>query len=189
MKVRVDFSKNVGKIKAVNGVTNGPVADGEDFSSIFLDLNISSVRYHDTDGSGPNGRCAIDISRIFTNFDADENDENSYQFEHTDEIITAAIKCGAEVIYRLGESIDHSVKNRHAHPPKDFDKWCRICLKVIQHYNDGWANGFHYGIKYWELWNEPEGVAPGLENKKMWKGGTLQDMFLLYKKLSCAIKE
>jgi len=27
---------------------------------------------------------------------------------------------------------------------------------VVMHYNKGWANGFTYGIKYFEIWNEPD---------------------------------
>ena len=30
-------------------------------------------------------------------------------------------------------------------------------MNVIKHYNSGWANGYHYNIKYWEIWNEPDG--------------------------------
>jgi hypothetical protein len=27
----------------------------------------------------------------------------------------------------------------------------------VRHYNDGWANGQKANIKYWEIWNEPDG--------------------------------
>jgi len=45
---------------------------------------------------------------------------------------------------------------KHNVPPKDFNKWARICVNIIRHYNDGWAGGYHWGIKYWEVWNEPD---------------------------------
>lgn len=32
------------------------------------------------------------------------------------------------------------------------------------HMNEGWANGFHMGIEYWEIWNEPD------LNQKCWTG-------------------
>ncbi len=35
-------------------------------------------------------------------------------------------------------------------------KWARICEHIILHYTEGWANGFHMDIEYWEIWNEPE---------------------------------
>ena len=69
-------------------------------------------------------------------------------FHHTDKLITAAVECGAEIIYRFGESIDHTIYKRFARPPKDFEKFARICVQIIRHYNMGWANGFNYGIEY-----------------------------------------
>ena len=31
-----------------------------------------------------------------------------------------------------------------------------IARRVEQHYNDGWAHGYQLGIRYWEIWNEPD---------------------------------
>lgn len=188
MKASVDFSKKAGIIKPVNGVSNGPICHDRDLSAFFKDLNVSSVRYHDTDGSGPYGRYMVDVSRVFPCFDADETDEKNYHFAHTDRLIKAALDCGAEVIYRLGESIDHSCEKVYARPPKDFDKWCRICLQIIKHYNDGWANGYRFGLKYWEIWNEPEGRSANGQ-QPMWDGGTFKQMLELYEKISTAIKK
>ena len=50
------------------------------------------------------------------------------------------------------------------HPPADAAKWAAICVGIIRHYNEGWANGFHHGIRYWEIWNEPE------NRPAMWTG-------------------
>ena len=188
MKISVDFSKNIGKIKAVNGVSNGPICHGLDMSKYFKEANVSSVRYHDTDGGGAYGRYMIDVSRIFPNFDADEYDEKNYHFVHTDYLIKAALDCGVEIVYRLGESIDHTICKVYARPPKDFDKWCRICLQIIKHYNAGWANGFYYDLKYWEIWNEPEGRSANGQ-QPMWNGGTFDQMLALYKKIAIMIKE
>jgi xylan 1,4-beta-xylosidase len=46
------------------------------------------------------------------------------------------------------------------------------------HYNQGWANGFHYNIRYWEFWNEPEGF---------WSG-TPEQFYSLYEKTARALK-
>ena len=59
---------------------------------------------------------------------------------------------------------------------KDFRKWTEICAGIVRHYNCGWANGFKFGIKYWEIWNEPE-------NPPMWDG-TRQEFFELYRTAS-----
>src|SRR5581483_1388853 len=49
-------------------------------------------------------------------------------------------------------------------------------------YNRGWANGYHYDIRYWEVWNEPD------LGKLFWTG-TEQDYFELYRRIARAIKE
>ena len=48
------------------------------------------------------------------------------------------------------------IKPYHTFPPKDPEKWARICEHIIRHYTEGWADGYHYNIRYWEIWNEPE---------------------------------
>ena len=76
--------------------------------------------------------------------------------------------------YRLGVTIENNYQLHpyRVKPPKDFHKWAEICCHIVRHYNEGWANGFHYGIKYWEIWNEPESPA-------MWQG-TDEEFFELY---------
>ena len=31
-----------------------------------------------------------------------------------------------------------------------------VCKHIVMHYNDGWNDGYHYNIAYWEIWNEPD---------------------------------
>ncbi len=48
------------------------------------------------------------------------------------------------------------------------------------HYNYGWANGFRYDIKYWEIWNELDlDDADNEPNKRNWSGTRAQffDLF------------
>jgi hypothetical protein len=89
------------------------------------------------------------------------------------------LNTGAKIVYRLGESIEH-IPRYHIDPPKDFDKWARICVNIIRHYNDGWAKGFHHNILYWQIWNEPE-------VKGQWSG-TQEEYFDLYRVAATAIK-
>lgn len=42
--------------------------------------------------------------------------------------------------------------------PEDFDKVAEIFAATVRHYNRGWADGYNWNIKYWEIWNEPEGI-------------------------------
>jgi len=78
-----------------------------------------------------------------------------------DDYIKGIIDTGAKVVFRLGESIETHGTQYHINPPEDMDKFARVCVNIMRHYNEGWAKGFHYGIEYWEVWNEPE-------NRWMW---------------------
>jgi Glycosyl hydrolases family 39/Carbohydrate esterase, sialic acid-specific acetylesterase len=53
---------------------------------------------------------------------------------------------------------------------------------IIRHYNEGWANGFHHRIRYWEIWNEPE------NRPAMWSG-TDDDYLRLYRITALAVKK
>ena len=155
--VSVNFNVEQGKIKDINGVGCAPykASLGPNQSTIdrtFKATHIPYCRLHDCGGAAR----LVDIHKIFPNFDADENDPNSYDFYHTDEYIGAIQKAGAEAYYRLGCTIEWGSRKEGSVMPKDFNKWTRICEHVIMHYNKGWANGFNYNIKYWEIWNEPE---------------------------------
>ncbi|MCP5118469.1 MAG: hypothetical protein GY953_47260, partial [bacterium] len=73
----------------------------------------------------------------------------------------------AEVYFRLGRSW-----NAIAAPPADFDKWAEIAKHVVMHYNEGWAGGHHFNVRYWEVWNEPN-------IQRFWTG-TPEQFFELY---------
>jgi len=189
-KITVDFSKSMGSIKPVHGVCCAPYtkAGGPEQKRIvdyFTDGNIPYCRLHDCCG-GYGGSYYVDISNIFPNFDADENDPASYDFYYSDEYIGAIQNSGAEAYYRLGETIEWGSKKYRVHPPADFAKWARICEHIVMHYNEGWADGFHYNLKYWEIWNEPENPGDAW-GKCMWEG-TKEQFFELYKVASKHLK-
>lgn len=173
--VSVDFGKIKGKIKPMNGTNCGPRQRGKnlsvDMTEQFCEMGITYSRLHDVEYPYGSNQF-VDIHCIFPNFDADENDESSYNFAPTDSYINAIVNSGAKVFYRLGESIDHYPKKLYVNPPKSPEKWAKICEHIISHYNEGWANGFYLGIEYWEIWNEPD-------NDKMWTG-TKEEFFELY---------
>lgn len=158
-KITIDFKKSNGVIKPMNAVNNGPLAPtvrGTSNNELYKALGIPYARNHDASfHSGFGGEHTVDVHRIFKNFDADENNPNSYTFEPTDKYVKDTFDAGTKVFYRLGASIEHGYKYG-THPPKDFHKWARICEHIIRHYTEGWANGFYYDIEYWEIWNEPE---------------------------------
>ena len=152
MKISVDFEKKLGKIGMLHGMNNGPLMHQGDFSKEYAEIGVPFVRYHET--HSPSAKC-LEIPYIFRDFDADENDPANYFFGVTDKVMAAAVKQGITIMYRLGMGTEQKPQI-NCLPPKDHDKWARICVNIIRHYNDGWANGFHYGIEYWEIWNEPD---------------------------------
>jgi len=176
MNVNIDLTRKTGKIKPVNGVVGGPrnAALLYNSSPLFREMNIPLCRMHDLEfpyGSGE----FCDIHCIFKNFNADENDPASYDFDMTDAYIAASRDVGASILYRLGESIDHGHIKKYSHPPKDFAKWARICEHIIMHYNEGWANGYNWNIEHWEIWNEPDlDITRKKGNEACWSGTTEQ---------------
>ncbi|MBR5307819.1 MAG: hypothetical protein IKU43_03545 [Clostridia bacterium] len=159
-ELRINLAERGSAIKPMNAINNGPMQGGVRKSYNNFDtykaLNIPYARNHDAAFfTGYGGEHTVDVHRIFKNFDADENDPASYIFEPTDKYVKTIYDAGTKVFYRLGASIEHDYKYG-TRVPKDFAKWARICEHIIRHYNEGWANGFHYGIEYWEIWNEPE---------------------------------
>ena len=180
MEIKVDFNKVIGKIKPMHGVGQAPMLN-TDFSMFHYlkEANIPFSRLHDVGGLYGEFRW-VDIPNIFRDFSADPYNENSYDFAFTDLLITALVENGVQPFYRLGVTIENDckIKAYRIYPPADFKKWAVICEHIIRHYNEGWANGFHYNIQYWEIWNEPDDFENMFENM-MWRG-TKEEYFDLY---------
>ncbi len=181
--VKVDFTKHMGRIKPMHAVNNVPCVPYDMHeNNLFAKLQAAGVPYgrlHDTGGRF-GGTHFVDIENIFPDFDADETDPASYDFAFTDRLLEEMVKYGIQPFFRLGAAIENFnfIKAYHIYPPKDFHKWARICEGIIRHYNEGWANGYHFGIQYWEIWNEPDNT-PDAEDNPMWKG-TPEQFFELY---------
>ena len=180
VNLSVDFANITGKIKPMHGVGQPPTRGVSD--ALFYYLTRAGVPYsrlHDV-GGWMGGGLYVDIPNLFRDFDADENDPASYDFAFTDKLIEGLMKAKCEPYFRLGVTIEneHMLKSYRIFPPKNFEKWARICEHVIRHYNEGWAGGYHYGITYWEIWNEPDDCYMP-ETSAMWKG-TPEEFFALY---------
>ena len=182
--IAIDFNRVTGKIREMHSVGQPPFGTairGIDFSPMqFLaDAHIPHSRLHDVGGAF-GGNCYVDIPNIFRDFDADENDPASYHFAFTDALLAGMAEYGISPIFRLGVTIENQcfIEAFNIFPPKDYDKWARICEHIVRHYNEGWANGFHYGIVYFEIWNEPEN-GHTLDTNQMWQG-TPEEYYRLY---------
>lgn len=155
LELRIDFARTNGTWRALHGINRGPLVAGGMIDVIEAQraLNIPSTRLHDSHWPTVD---VVDIHAVFPDFTRDPAQAESYDFARTDKYLAAVRKTGAEIIYRLGESIEHDDLKRNVHPPPDTKKWAQICLGIIRHYNEGWANGARHDIRYWEIWNEPE---------------------------------
>jgi xylan 1,4-beta-xylosidase len=199
--LHVDAGKIIGEIRSFQGL-NGPpspvMAGLPTLVQQYKDLRIDQVRTHDSMGPTDvdaqftigNGELAWLIpddaqragvvktgnaSIIFPNWAADPEKPDSYNFAPTDKLIAAIRASGAEVYYRIGRSWGAANIN----PPDDFDKYADVVKHIARHYNQGWAHGFHDSIRYWEFWNEPDGL--------FWSG-TPEQFYTLYGKTALALK-
>ena len=177
----VDFSRTNGVIRPLHGGNNGPLCYGElvDLTKFHRELAIPFTRLHDSAWPYPD---LVDIHAVFPNFEADPELPSSYRFGPTDDYLRAITNTGARIVFRLGESIEHAKRKRYVHPPRDPEKWAAICLGIIRHYNEGWADGHRFDIRYWEIWNEPE------NRPAMWTG-TPEQFYRLYATTAKAIKQ
>ncbi len=180
-QIVINANKIIGKIKQMHAVNNGPVhvEGGVSNFQAFIDAGIPYARTHDSsDCEYYGGVRSVDIHEIFADFDKDPYDEASYYFEPTDKYLTTMVQAGVGVFFRFGSKIEHG-KKKGTYPPKDNKKWAIVCEHIIRHYNEGWANGFHYNIRYWEIWNEPDLDADDAKDKRTWQG-TFDEFLPLY---------
>lgn len=179
--LKFDLTQKGNAFKVLNATNGGPVHKRhatDQYRDNFKAYKAARIPYSRTHDSffieAFGGPFSYDVSAIFPDFDADENDPASYDFACTDEHISITLEAGTEPFFRLGESIDHRIVKHRIFPPKDYLKWARICEHIIMHYNQGWANGFEWDIKYWEIWNEPDLDSDKANNKRMWVGTKAQ---------------
>jgi xylan 1,4-beta-xylosidase len=200
--ISADVSARSGTIRSLQGIDGPPVPavvgasnipdgstavanitnpDSLDLTAQYQTLGVDFVRTHDLDALGTGDLDGSGVNRIFPDWSADATLAASYNFTALDTVIAGIINSGAEVFFRLGRSdlTMVGIDNDNT-PPADFDKFAEIARHIVLHYNSGWANGFTYNIRYWEIWNEPD-LTP------FWSG-TAAEYYSLYQKVSAAVK-
>jgi len=180
IRIEVEFDKPNGLLRPLHGVNKGPLVGGGlvDLTASLKALHIPWTRLHDCHFPNPD---VVDMQAVFPRPEADPGLESSYDFARTDRYLEGIRATGSGIVYRLGQSIEHEPIKKWVHPPANAARWADACIGIIRHYNEGWANGFHFGIPYWEIWNEPE------NRPVMWTGNDEQ-FFALYRTASRAIK-
>jgi xylan 1,4-beta-xylosidase len=198
--ITADFGQTRGEYKSLQGVNGGPSPlfdhpfppEAPKFlrqhtANVTLGYRaarIDLVRTHDSLGPGDidakfGNQFALAGRRekldIFPDIDADPQNPASYNFGPTDRLISSIVDLGADVVFRIGRSATAQPQ------PPDPDRYAAIVRHIVMHYNAGWASGFYYHIRYWEVWNEPD------LGKVFWSG-TPEQFYVLYDKVANAVK-
>ena len=166
----VELKSDTGVFKKLFSTNVGPVNNA--YIPKFQEMGIDYVRTHDY-------HTAFDFHVIFPDTSKSTSDSLAYDFGSTDSAIVQIINSGCKVFYRLGES--YGYVPAYFDSSGGFEKWGQVAVQIIKHYNDGWNNGFHYNIQYWEIWNEPN--LP-----EFWSLG-MQDYIHFYSTLANTIKQ
>ena len=160
--VSVDFGVETGKLRPeLHSAGFGPQICSCP-SAVIADIRsmgFKASRTHDWALLNSNQR-VCDWHHIFPLPHLDAKDPANYVFGPTDYLFKRTREeLGHEIFFRLGTSIEHSGTTIHFNSliPEDFEKVAEAFAGTIRHYNRGWANGHEWGIKYWEIWNEPDG--------------------------------
>ncbi len=170
--ITVDFASVTGRIKPLHGMCNGPLSPGTDLGELFTKMGVPRVRF--ADAGGKQSGLHVNVSSIFPDASADEYAPESYRFAPTDALIEVAARSGADVVYRLGES-----DGGYGYAlPQNAEKWARVCVNIIRHYNDGWADGMSLGLRHFEIWAKPD-TMPEVGNAAV---------FAFYEKVAHGIK-
>jgi hypothetical protein len=198
--LQVDAGKVVGEIRTFQGVNGQPTPAMAGLPNLvrqYKELRIHLVRTHDFMGPTdvdakfdlknsdlawliPDDKQRAGVveagnqSTIFPDLNADPEKPESYNFAPTDKVLADIHASGAAIFFRVGRSW-----GSNAEPPADFDNYASVVKHIAMHYNQGWANGFHYRIEYWEFWNEPDGI--------FWSS-TPEQFYRLYEKTARALK-
>ncbi|HTV25428.1 MAG TPA: hypothetical protein VMG12_42325, partial [Polyangiaceae bacterium] len=155
--VVVDAQRVTGTLRSLQGAHWDPGPPGAALSLSVSELGIDWIRTHDAggiDGSGSGDIDGVGKDRLFPDLAADPTDPASYNFGPTDALIQNIRAAHAEVFFRVGRSNIGGLAGNVV--PADFDKYAQIVRQVVMHYNHGWSQGFRYGIRYFEIWNEPD---------------------------------
>lgn len=183
-QITVDAAHPVGTIHSLQGVSGTPLPGDDSHPNLtpqFHRLGVDIVRTHDVDCQGTSDIDGAGPNRIFPDWSADPGDPRSYNFGPTDRAVLSIVRSGAQVEYSLGHS-DLTCAGVQANnvPPPDPRLYAIVARHVAQHYNDGWDNGYHLHIRYWEIWNEPD-LLP------FWSGTSAQ-FYALYGDIARALK-
>ncbi len=187
-EITVDFENEIATIKNLLGVNREP---GNKMLG-YKEAGVTAVRMHDDRVNDYqyysdfwNYDPASDsFSSINTDFDP--TDPSQYHWDEFDKKVNAIVENEMDVYFRIG--ISWPSNPNFATPPLTapldpdgvhFTNFAELCKRTVMHCNEGWDNGYHSNIQYWEIWNEPGGI--------FWKGSIIQ-FYRMYEAVSQTLK-
>ena len=160
----VNFNGNIGKIRPeLHSSGFGPTVASQNARDLadLKAMGFTYARTHDWALINANQR-VCDWHHIFPLPKLDATNPEYYVFGPTDFLLKRTREeAGMKVFFRLGTSIEHTQRTGvhfNAAIPEDFDKVAEVFAGTVRHYNRSWADGYEWNIKYWEIWNEPDGL-------------------------------
>jgi len=159
--VEVDFTERRGEIRPGlhSAAWRVPLTYGKETDfQMMRDLHLHAWRTHDAPADEESQR-VVDTHFIFPLMHLDPKDPKNYFFKTTDNALRQVREDeGREIFYRLGTTIEHTLDRNAVNtiPPEDPERYAEVLAGIVRHYNRGWANGYKWNIRYWELFNEPD---------------------------------
>ncbi len=163
----IDFNTNIGNIKKLTSVNNGPLSVVSGTSELcYKQIGIEMIRTHDF-----HGPCDYyGYAKFYNPFDSTFNYsfqtsvDTNYNWASTDLKLAQITTPGFKPFFRLGISAPGAGNPALTPPPKDADNinfhtFAGICKRTAMHYTNSWDSGFTYTIPYWEVWNEPNNLG------------------------------
>ena len=173
INVKVDFGLESAPYLKLHGLCSSPLSKSTDISHLYNGAKIPLVNL-----SGE--ECALDICKIFKNFDADENREENYSFREADAYVLSAVNAGARVICPLGVGLAGEYR-KNLCLPENYDKITTVCVNIIKHYNGYWCGGFALDIRMFD-------ILPDCEEYITEENISRDSIFELYSRISRAVK-
>ena len=158
LRIDIDVTDVQGAVNALAGIQGGPlqITHGDaDLSEWYRQGAIDHVRL--PQGTIPNN---LTLGGIFPDEFAPIDEPASYQFQRIDRYMQAIINAGAtplwQATYDIGSSDSLSEDGLQlGRLPSDPQRWAAAIRQTLLHFNDGWAEGHRWQVRYVEFINQP----------------------------------
>lgn len=130
------------------------------------DVSLLSPATFSINPPNPLGVRTFNYYDLFPSLDADPADPSSYNFSGADEWAAQWNALDVPLLVRFGTSWFSSAAQASV-PAEKVEVLADAFLHFVMHFNDGWGGGraAKHKVRYWEVWNEPEGSRFWTGNK------------------------